>query len=312
MLIKFNILWVEDQQRYIDTTGEVLRTHLDNLGFHLEIDQIVDPQATPVEGYLNNTSKYDLILVDWRFKDTPGSPDQAMGGEIIERIRDKITFADIIFYSGDPDFEKDFQDRALQGVYLSSRTDLKEEAKDLIDYLLHKTLHPKIMRGIIVSELSQIDDLCYRIIEKKYNHPSCDKPAFASSIRDSIQNQADSQHKSKMDFIKMGDDDFIVGLHSTMNLDSHKRSLKVSEFAVADGLSTNILKHIQALPDTVIKRNKLAHWKRAEETDVHIKLTYTGKSDYIFDQAEAALVRKSINSAAQALQQYLDGMTTEE
>lgn len=309
MLIKFNILWVEDQQRYIDTTGAVLRTHLDNLGFHLEIDQIVDPQATPVESYLNNTSKYDLILVDWRFKDAPGSPDQAMGGEIIERIRDKITFADIIFYSGDPDFERDFQDRALQGVYLSSRTDLKEEAKDLIDYLLHKTLHPKIMRGIVVSELSQIDDLCFRIIEEKYNDPLCDKPAFISSIRDSIKKQADSQHKSKMTFLEKDDDDFIVELHSTINLDSHKRSLKVRDLAAADDLTTNILKHIQDLPDTVVKRNKLAHWKRAEETDTHIKLTCPGKSDYIFDQAEAVLVRKSINNAAQALQHYLDSLS---
>ena len=167
MLIKFNVLWIEDRQRTIDTTGAALRTHLDNLGFHLEIDQIRDPRNTPVERFLSNTSKYDLILVDWKFESVPGSTDQEMGGEIIERIREKITFADIVFYSGDPEFEKDFQKRALQGVYVCDRRALKEEAKELIDYLLHKTLHPKIMRGIVVSELSQIDDLCYRIIEKK-------------------------------------------------------------------------------------------------------------------------------------------------
>lgn len=308
MLIKFHILWIEDDQRYIDTTGSVLRTYLDNLGFHLEIDQITDPQKRPVEDYLNNTSKYDLILVDWRFKDEPGSPDQAMGGEIIERIRDKVTFADILFYSGDPDLEKEFQRKAMQGVYLSNRTGLKEEAKDLIDYLLHKTLHPKIMRGIIVSELSQIDDLCYKIIEKKYKDPLCNKPAFAASIRDSIQSQADSQHKGKMTFLKKEDDDFIAELHSTINLDSHKRSLKVRDLATIDGLTSNILEHIHALPDTIVKRNYLAHWKRAEETDTHIKLTYPGKPDYIFDQVEAAAMRKSINNSAQALQQYLDTM----
>jgi hypothetical protein len=311
MLIKFNILWVEDDQRYINTAGGVLRTYLENLGFHLEIDQIINPQETPVEDYLNNTSKYDLILVDWRFNNVPGEPARPMGGSIIERIRSRVTYADIIFYSGAPEFEEDFQNRNLQGVYLSGRKELKEEAKDLIEHLLHKTLHPKIMRGIVVSELSQIDDLCYRIIEKKYNDPSCDKLAFASSIRSSIKDQADSQHGGKMRFIDKGDDDFIAGLHSTIYLDSHKRTLKVSEFASADGLTANILEHIQALPDTVLKRNKLAHWKRAEETDTYIKLTDTGKSDYIFDQAEAALVRKSINNAAYALQQYLDSMQTD-
>jgi hypothetical protein len=302
-------LWIEDEKRFIEANGKVLQTYLEKLGFNLNIEKVINPHKTPVKDYLRNTSKYDLILVDWRFKDKPGAIDQEIGGEIIQQIRKKITYADIILYSGDRNFKNDFQEKALQGVYLSNRAVLKEEAKELINCLLHKTLHPKIMRGIIVSALSQIDDLCYQIIEKKYlKLSSKDKTAFLTTIRDTISNQATKHHEEKMKFIDIKDKDFIAGLQSTMKLDSHKRSLTVKNLAVADGLKDDILKPIKALPNTVVKRNKLAHWKRSEEDDTHILLTETDKPDYLFDQTEAANVRKSINDAAEALLQYLDSI----
>ena len=305
MLIKFNILWIEDQVKYVETTGKALNTYLENLGFHLEIDHIQDPEKDAVEEYFDYTSKYDLILVDWNFKAEPGAVDKAIGGEIIERIRTEAPFADIIFYSGKPSIEEELKKRALTGVYISLRRDLRDEAKELIDYLLHKTLHPKIMRGIIVSELSHIDDLCYEIIKKKYNDNACNKAEFAEKLKASLKKQAKKQFDAKEREADKDDAEFIEGVHSTMVLDSHKRALTINDFAKEDKVGAAIQAPLDILPDTVSNRNKLAHWKRAEESDTHILLKAPGKKDYIFDQNEAAEMRKRINNAAVALTDYL-------
>ncbi len=311
MLIKFNILWVEDDFKYVKSTENVLKKYLDNLGFCLEVDHIGNPKKTPVQNYLNYTSKYDLILVDWHFKTEVGSTDEAIGGDVIKQIREETPFADIIFYSGNDSIEDELKSKALTGVYISSRRNLKDEAKDLIQYLLHKTLHPKIMRGIIVSELSNIDDLCYRIIETKYNHKSCNKVNFAKNIKASLKIQIDNQYAEKIKIIKKDNDVFIKKIHSTMVLDSHKRSLQIHEFAKNDKVSKNILDPISQLPETISKRNKIAHWKRAEETDEHILLKEANKDDYLFNQEEAIVMRKNINNAAIALNKYLKYLSDE-
>lgn len=310
MLIKFCILWVEDNDKYFETTKKNLARFLNGLGFHLEVDRISDPEKTNWETYLENTSKYDLMLVDWRVR-TPGKPDKAVGGAVISQIRERIAYSDIIFYSGSEGIDDELSKRKLEGVYLARRTDLREEAKALINYLLHKTLHPKIMTGIIVSSLSQIDDLCFKIISAKFHDVNCDKAGFAETLRNSVLRQANDQHKSREKSTKKGDEEFIASLHSTMLMDSHKRALKLVGFAKEDKLHTKVLTPISELPSTVSKRNKLAHWKRSEETDTHIKLVCDGKAEYVFDQAEATKMRKNINSAASALSSYLENISGE-
>jgi len=307
MLIKFNILWVDDDSKYVKSTEKVLRTHLDSLGFYLEVEYIENPKdESVVTKCLSCTSKYDLILVDWHFRSSKSSTDEKLGVEVIERIREDIPFADIMFYSGSSGLEDELKSTALQGVYICNRIDLKDEIKDLIAYLLHKTLHPKIMRGIIVSELSNIDDLCYRIIEAKYNHTDCNKVDFANKIKTSLQKQINKQHEHKVKIIEKNEDDFIKEIESTVVLDSYKRSLQIQKFAREDDLGERILDPILELPGTVTKRNKIAHWKRSEESDDHILLKEAGKEDYLFDQNEAILMRKNINSIAVALEGYLD------
>ena len=89
-----------------------------------------------------------------------------------------------------------------------------------------------------------------------------------------------------------------------MILDSHKRAIKLIELLEGD-LETAKHEKLKSLPDTIIKRNWLAHWKRSEETDTKITLIHSGKSDYIFDQNEATRMRKKINEAGEILNQYL-------
>ena len=308
MLIKFSVLWVEDNDAWFENAKRTLKRYLDKLGFHLEVHRIEDPRDVNISDFLKKTSNYDLMLVDWQFR-TTGGVDEALGGEVIKNIRDQVSYSDIIFYSGSPKITDEFNSQDFQGVYLAGRRHLTKEAKDLINYLLHKTLHPKIMRGIIVSSLSEIDDLCFQIIEAKYNAKGVNQKTFATSFRKSILTQAKKQLRNKEKATKAKDDAFIQSLHSTMLIDSHKRSEKIVKLAEGDDLDEALLGPIKSLPGTIIKRNWLAHWKRTDETDQKIILVCKGKPNYDFDQAEAVVMRKGINQAATALKGYLEKLT---
>lgn len=304
MLIEFKVLWVEDDNKWFLIHEKFLTNFLNSLGFVLKVDRIPHPNETDLKTTITNTSNYDLMLIDWRFK-TNGDIDTPLGGEIISSIRTKEAYTEVLFYSGDPKFSSELSERELQGVYLADRKHFRDEAKHLIEYLLRKALHPKIMRGIIVSELSHIDDFCYKIIEAKYNHPKCNQDKFANELKKSINDQANKQLKDKERATKKPHSEFIETLHSTLILDSYKRASKVAEYAKLEGVPKKMLAALEKLPETVQKRNWLAHWKRSEENDDHIILTCDGQKDYVFDHNEAINMRKNINNAAFALQDYL-------
>ncbi|MDO6755971.1 response regulator [Phaeobacter inhibens] len=308
MLIKFSVLWVEDDDRWYKTSHRALKRYLDNLGFYLEATRISDPENTEWDKHFETTSQYDLMLIDWRVEDTD-KVDKAVGGDVIAKIREQIPYSDILFYSGSAGLEQEVYEKQLQGVYTAKRNDVLEEAKELIEHLLHKTLHPKIMRGIIVSSLSQIDDMCFKVIEHKFNDEKCDKDAFADGFRTSILAQSERQHKAKGKAVGKDNDTFIASLHSTMILDSHKRATKIVELANGD-LDDADLAKLSSLPDTITRRNWLAHWNRVEETDTHITLAYAGKDNYVFDQTEAIRMRKEINKAADVLSKYVASLTS--
>jgi hypothetical protein len=194
-------------------------------------------------------------------------------------------------------------------VYTAQRNEVRAEARELIEHLLHKTLHPKIMRGIIVSSLSQIDDICFKIIEHKFNEEGCDKDAFANGFRATLLKQAKRQLKDKEKTAGKDNDTFIASLHSTMILNSHKRASKIVELDEVD-LHKDDHARLSSLPDTISKRNWLAHWARIEETDAQIVLAEEGKENYVFDQTEAIRMRKEINKAADVLSKYVASLTS--
>ncbi|WP_380055550.1 response regulator [Falsihalocynthiibacter sp. SS001] len=309
MLIKFSILWVEDSTEWYEATLRLLKRYLEDLGFHLDAKRISDPENEDWDHHFENTSQYDLMLIDWRIHGAD-HVDKPVGGDVISKIREHIPYSDIIFYSGDSGIADEVKEKELQGVYTSMRGSVREDAEDLINHLLHKTLHPKIMRGVIVSSLSQIDEMCFKIIERKYQDAGCDKEKFATDFRDTILKQAERQLEGKQKKAKKDDDTFISCLHSTMMLDSFQRATKVVKLSAAD-LKKETHDLLAELPDTIRRRNWLAHWKHLEENDEQITLAESGKDNYVFDLNEAARMRRKINEAWAILSDYLAAMEVE-
>ena len=249
MIIKFSILWMEDDDSYFNATKRNLTSYLKKLGFYLDVDRIKDPINEDIHPYLENTSKYDLMLIDWRVK-AKGAVDKPIGGEIISQIRKRIAYSEILFYSGSDGIAKELAKRKMEGVYLAHRTRMREDAKELIEFLLRKTLHPKTMRGIVVSALSQVDDLCFQVIKLKYQAEVTNKKEMAASLKRSLLKKSRKRQKDYEKICQMEDDKFISSLHSTLVMDSFKRAEKTLAFAELDKLSEDILGPLKAVSYT--------------------------------------------------------------
>lgn len=305
MLIKFNILWFEDDDEYYTDNYKLFEDHLESIGFSLNVTRVSDPesQMESVAENIKNTYQYDMILMDYQFN---GSD---IGDKLIEDIRTRVVYTDIIFYSGAYDeMLKAIQGKLMSGVYTSHRADLKDEAIGLIGYLLHKALHPEVMRGVVVSSLSEIDGAIYDIYKTKLTD-SPNPKYVESELRSKLIKKLDKRYKDNVKALEKEDSVFLKNIETTMLFESFLRCEGIADLFIKDLKSTglnSIKDSIVELKEVARKRNKLAHWKKSEITDTRITLTEEGKDDYTFCQDEAARIRSDINKGYHALKVYKD------
>ncbi len=112
-----------------------------------------------VEGVISEdvfTDEVDLILVDWDLG------NGAYGQDAIERIREKVQYKDVVFYSGQTpvvELRQKAHDKQLEGVYCASREGLVDEVVGVFDSLIKKVLDLDHTRGIVMGATSDIDHM---------------------------------------------------------------------------------------------------------------------------------------------------------
>src|SRR5882762_9974709 len=93
MKTDFSILWVDDNSEFVDSLAGPLRTWMEEHGFTLLVYQ--HKGEAGVENDIK-TKEIELIILDYKLR---GSKK---GDEIINNLRDKNYYHDIVFYSGGP------------------------------------------------------------------------------------------------------------------------------------------------------------------------------------------------------------------
>lgn len=97
-----------------------------------------------------------MVLVDWDL----GAG--ARGQDAIERIREKIRYKDVVFYSAQtaPNVLMDLvRENDLEGVYCCTRTELVNEVEGVFDSLIKKVLDLDHTRGIVMGATSDVDHM---------------------------------------------------------------------------------------------------------------------------------------------------------
>ena len=164
MRIEYKILWVEDEKTCYEDTKGLISDYLEDMGFVVDSKLCKTFDEVKTEYSLNQLKEYDLLLVDFSLA---GSPD---GDEIIKFIREQKKnpiLTDLIFYSNDIEsVRSSIKKYEFEGVYTSHRKDFITKAEQVINTTIKKVQEVNTMRGLIMAETSDLDNLMRGIIQK--------------------------------------------------------------------------------------------------------------------------------------------------
>lgn len=303
MKLEFKILWIDDQNGWIDSVKDDIKDIIEERGLISEIT-VKNNFAESKEYLESNCDVFDLILVDYHLEKNTNTNTKTKvdehGNNLINLIRQKKIYSNIIFYSTDEDSLRTIRgDEKLQGVYIFSRTELQTENLEeslvpLIDFLIKRDLDVASLRGISTSTVAYFDEQFKKIIEKyipcddiirKIETNAKQKDRKRKQLVDKIQNVPDIKKSLKDNNFASKDLDEIL---STKFLESSARYECVIHHLknnTIEELKSEELSSYQA--EIINYRNKLAHTfvedSLTEQEKIKI-LKYLSKYKKIFDK----------------------------
>lgn len=163
MSLQYNILWVDDRKDEYQTLeiDKELENYLNELFFEPHIYMYEN-----VEEAEKNLSqiKYDVIFSDYNIGENKN------GKDFIIDIRKLNVKAEILFYSAQEKPPATEMDR-ISFLQLQSNTayeELKDKMKSVIDLTVEKLNDLTNLRGLVMSEASELDMMMEEIIKKYY------------------------------------------------------------------------------------------------------------------------------------------------
>lgn len=165
MRLDYSILWIEDNSEFIESICDDIGEHIKECGFvpHIKIYNSIDDKDLAAL----NGKEYDLMLIDYQLASVGGEFIDN-GKDVIRKIRERKVYTNILFYSSDYKKIKDMV--GLDGVFIRNRDILSleqiSELYGIIDFLMEGGIDINVMRGIVMSEVAEIDMIIWNIIKK--------------------------------------------------------------------------------------------------------------------------------------------------
>ncbi|HIP33691.1 MAG TPA: hypothetical protein EYG89_02930, partial [Bacteroidia bacterium] len=166
MKLEYKVLWIEDTPKSIRRDKRLIKSYVEDLGFDFEVNEITNFIDFEQNIGYKNTAEYDLLLVDL---DLGNQETKDEGESIIRKIRDEKVYTEIVFYSSQyEELQKKLSEHFVEGIFTSSREELKDKVEQIIDVTIKKTQDVNNLRGLIMAEVAELDRIKERII-KGYN-----------------------------------------------------------------------------------------------------------------------------------------------
>lgn len=313
MGLHYKILWVDDQFGELIDYGlkTSIERHLAELGFEPFVEFFEDI-TTAQQGMISK--KYDLIISDYNIS------EDGNGDLLIQRIREGKIYTEVLFYSAQSEFDaiakRLYQDRvsfisiAAQDGY----DKLVDKAKWLINQTLTKLQEVESIRGLVMSETSQLDDLV-KIILKVYFESERENK---TKLRDDILKRIEGSLKDN--FTKTGElklrsktDSEIVQsriFDASKMARSINKLIELEQIHLADSKFENFFEgYKQHVLDL---RNDLAHAKAEMDENGNEYLVIGGEGTTktrIFNHEETIRIRKTLLRYRTLLQSLKDRIT---
>ena len=284
MKIRYRILWIENEEDWVESIEDQIQEYLEDLGFIYERTIIAKEEKSI------SYNDFDLILMDLNLADQPN------GAELISKIRDLGVYTDVVFYSasGIDVLRAKGREKELEGVFYSGRTPetaFVNRVKAVIDATLKKVQDLNNLRGLVMAEVSELDAMMDRILLSYFNTEER-MGVFHSHItanrEKTLQKSLSCNNKCQLSW-RGNDIQVIVPL-----LDSSQKARAIKIIIGQD--RPDLYKEGNFYEDYVeaiiTPRNELAHCKSEMREGQEILLTRKG--DKCFDDSFFKVIRKNI------------------
>lgn len=285
MKLTYRIIWFEDVESAYKQMKPDVVAYVEELGFIPDI--IREDKDGDFDKYIGDND-IDLIIVDYKLA------QGTKGDQLIKRIREHDIYTEIIFYSVEMSKSALEKLNGIDGIFYSFRDDLVVKVKKVIDLTLRKIQDVNMMRGLVIAETSDLDNLMKEIIQKHFTKL---KPVDSGKLANQIQQkllESISAKKSaveKVDVLK----DIKAFLDSYHFESSHKwRTTKeIIESLNADREFDDVVACLNQYNEEVIElRNKLAHVH--EEVGTDGKKVLKGTGGFIFNDGVCKDIRNKL------------------
>ncbi len=288
MQLDYNVLWIDDNNLWRQSAVRKIKKCITDCGFFPIISEYSNGSTIFQEKF--DLSSYDLIFMDYDIKD-PKNTNIDTGLELIKQIRNNKIYSNIIFYSSiTNDLPEKVKEQGIQNTYIFEREDFRDEnidsIKEVIEFILNRANSVNIMRGIVMAELANFDNIILNIIEnvtleqkweKIFNLITKGKQRYCKNL---IKTHSDLKEQ-KQELLKICEN-----IRTKFDIDEIKNLIKDENQSTAifpsslraDFLNTIISeKHIQLNDDNdfvanynseiIKKRNKLGHCQNITNCD---------------------------------------------
>ena len=151
MRLEYNILWFEDSDDYVESLKPRLEEFIE--GFEFKPNFTIVPNGSNLPELLSNNS-FDVILMDFNLDVESGNDGN--GGLLINMIRDRGVYIEILFYSAQSGFRKHI-DPYIDGVFFADRGELFEKSQIVINLTIKKSQDINNLRGLVIAESIDIE-----------------------------------------------------------------------------------------------------------------------------------------------------------
>ena len=144
MSIEYKILWVDDSPDWVSPVKDNITSHLEGRGYEPKIE--LNESGADVD--TSRLTDIDLIIIDYQLPGTKGDA-------LIKQIRDKECLTEIVFYSQEAIETGD----RFYGVNYSTREDVEERIKQVVDETIKRAQDITLVRGFIIAEAIDVENI---------------------------------------------------------------------------------------------------------------------------------------------------------
>ncbi|GAP71847.1 hypothetical protein SAMD00024442_2_1 [Candidatus Symbiothrix dinenymphae] len=287
MKIDYNILWVEDNPSWYETTLELFKNTLEEDGFELKSERKSNIDEVKAMIANDGLQKYDMLLVDFTLNTSTS------GDEVIKFIRDNKIYTDVLFYSSAVQNVTDSMLKyGLEGVYTADRKEIESKFEVVFKTTIKKIQHVNAIRGLIMGETSELDVEIEVIVMLLKNKQNTDEDKLKSYVNDKVvkplQKRLDKFWENYGSF-----QEYFHKIDAVKKWEIFRELLKplvndnqeIATFLDANKLYQN---------EVIDLRNKFAHAKAEEKDGKMILKGQLGKEDFEFDETKCIEIRKNL------------------